>query len=82
MRYVDFLTLRSIFKGIAIGIKIVNINFKCKYYVWIFNLKLDLNTPLVLIFQTPPEVSIKGIRVRYAEIMTLLSIFKGTMDIH
>ena len=82
MRYADFLTLRSTFKGIAIGIKIVNINFKCKYYFWIFNLKLDLNTPLVLIFQTPSEVSIKGIRVKYSEIMTLLSIFKGTMDIH
>ena len=32
--------------------------------------------------QTPSEMSKKGIRVRYAELMTLLSIFKGTVDVN
>ena len=35
-----------------------------------------------LVFQRPSEMSKKGIRVRYAESMTLLSIFKGTVDIN
>ena len=33
-----------------------------------------------LAFQTPSETSIIGIRVRYPELMKLLSIFKGTVD--
>ena len=32
-----------------------------------------------LVFQTPSEMSKKGIRVRYTELMTLLSIFKVTV---
>ena len=32
--------------------------------------------PQFLVFQTPSEMSKKGIRVRYTEVMTLLSIFK------
>ena len=35
-----------------------------------------------LVFQTPSEMSKKGIRVRYTELMTLLSIFKVTVHIN
>ena len=34
-----------------------------------------------LVFQIPSENSIKEIRVRYANILTLLSIFKSTVNI-
>ena len=35
-----------------------------------------------LVFQTPSEMSKKGIRVRYTELMTLLSIFKVTVHMN
>ena len=38
--------------------------------------------PLALVFETLSEMIIKGIRVRYAELITLLSIFKGTGDMN
>ena len=38
----------------------------------------SLTCQCFLVFQTPSEMSKKGIRVRYAELMTLLSVFKGT----
>ena len=34
----------------------------------------------LLVFDTPLEMSKKGIRVRYTELITLLSIFKVTVD--
>ena len=34
-----------------------------------------------LVFHTPSEKSKKGMRKRYAELTTLLSVFKGTLDI-
>ena len=34
----------------------------------------------VLVFHTPSEMSKKGIRVTYTELITLLSIFKVTVD--
>ena len=50
----------------------------------IFNSKSEFNTPLVfsLVFQTPSEMTIKGIRVTYAELMNLLSMFKGTVGMN
>ena len=33
-----------------------------------------------LVFQTPSEMSILRIRVRYAGLMALLNVFKGTVD--
>ena len=36
----------------------------------------------LLVFQTPSEMSIKGLRVRYADLMTLVSIFKGTVNMN
>ena len=47
-------------------------------FVCIFNWKLSLST----VFQTASETSIKGLRVRYAELITLLIIFKGTVNIN
>ena len=44
----------------------------------IFNWKLELST----VFQTPSETSIKELRVRYAKLITLLIIFKSTIDMN
>ena len=35
-----------------------------------------------LLFQTPQQMVIKGIRVRYADFMALRGIFKDTLDIN
>ena len=59
VRYPDFMTLRSIFKGI------VNMNLKssekCQYEscFLVFNSKSEFS--VVLVFQTPLEMSIKWI---------------------
>ena len=42
----------------------------------IFNWKLELST----VFQTPSETSIKGLRARYSELITLFIIFKSIVD--
>ena len=47
-----------------------------------FTRNSSLTRQYILDFQTPSEMSKNGIRVRYAELMTLLSIFKGTVDIN
>ena len=52
-----------------------------------FKLEIEFNTPLdfssmILVFQTPSEMSINEIRVRYTQLMALRSIFKGTMDMN
>ena len=52
------------------------------FFFWNVNSKFELNTPLILVFETLLEMIIKGIRVRYAELITLLSIFKGTGDMN
>ena len=35
-----------------------------------------------IVFQTPWEISSKGIRMRYADFLTVLSIFKGTVNMN
>ena len=35
---------------------------------------------MILVFQRYTEMSIKGIKVKYVEFITSLSIFKGTID--
>ena len=35
-----------------------------------------------LVYRKPSDVSIKGIRMRYAELMAFLSIFKGPVDMN
>ena len=62
--------------------KIVNINLKYECCFWICNSKLDLSTLLIFSFQTPSEMSKKGIRMKYAKLVTLLNIFKGTVEIN
>ena len=47
-----------------------------------FNSIFELNTPLDLVFQILSEMGIKKIRVRYAELMALLSLYKGTVDMN
>ena len=52
-----------------------------------FKLEIEFNTPLdfssmILVFQTPSEMSINEIRVRYTQLMALRSIFKGTVDMN
>ena len=37
---------------------------------------------LILVFHTPSEMTKKGIRARYVELMTILSISKGTLDMN
>ena len=34
------------------------------------------------VFQKPSEMSIKGIRVRYADFLALLNVFKGTVNVN
>ena len=62
--------------------KIVNINFKYECYFWIFNSESDLSALIVLAFQIPSKNNIKGISVRYGDTLTLLSTFKGTVDMN
>ena len=46
----------------------------------VFNRKLELNAPLVSVSQIPSETSIKGIRMRYTDFLTLaFSDSKGTV---
>ena len=52
-----------------------------------FKLEIELNMPLdfssmILVFQTPSEMSMNGIKVRYAQLMGLRNIFKGTVDMN
>ena len=42
---------------------------------------LDFSS-MILLFQTLPEMSIKEIRVRHAQLMALRSIFKGTVNMN
>ena len=44
----------------------------------IFNWKLELST----VFHTLSKTSMKGLRVRYGELITLLIIFKSTVDMN
>ena len=44
--------------------------------------EIRLGIETLLVFKTPSEMSKKGLRVRHAELMTLLNIFKGTVDIN
>ena len=80
VRYVDFLTLLSIFNGTVNG----NYNSlrKCEIRLLLldFNWNFELNAPLVFSFPYT-LMSKKEIRVRYAELITLLSIFKVTADV-
>ena len=43
---------------------------------------MELRHHLCLVFQTHSEMRFIGIRVRYAELMALLSTFKGTVDMN
>ena len=61
--------------------------YKMRVLFMYFKLEIELNTSLdfssmILLFQTPSETSIKEIRVRYAQLMTLRSIFKGTVNMN
>ena len=52
-----------------------------------FKLEIELNMSLdfssmTLVFQTPSEMSMNGIKVRYAQLMGLRNIFKGTVDMN
>ena len=52
-----------------------------------FKLEIELNMSLdfssmILVFQTPSEMSMNGIKVRYAQLMGLRNIFKGTVDMN
>ena len=73
MRCADFWTLQNIFKGF------VDMNWtsleQCEMRVLFLNFEpqIELNAPLdfssmILVFQTPSEMSIKGIRVRYVDL--------------
>ena len=52
-------------------------NVSCAF-VSVFNWKLGLST----IFQAPSETGIKGLRVRYAELVTLLIVFKSNVGMN
>ena len=43
------------------------------------NSKFELSALIVSVFQTPEEIGILGIRVKYPELMALLSICTGTV---
>ena len=45
------------------------------------NVRLDFSS-MILVFQTPSEMSIKGIRVGMLNLMALRSMFKGTVDMN
>ena len=60
--------------------KIVDINLKCECCFWIFDSKYNLSIILIFTFSDTSEISINGVRVRYADFLTLMSKFKGTVD--
>ena len=64
-------------KALSIWINIVYINLKCKCYFWIINSKFDLSALLVFRLSETFRDEIKGIRMRYNDFLTLLSIFKA-----
>ena len=79
----DFLLYEAYLETLPIRIKIVNINVKCECYFWIFKSKSNLTTLLIFHFlENFSKISIKGIRVRYADFFILLSIFKGIVDVN
>ena len=53
---------------------------KCESCFWNFNSNFDLSTSLDFSFQRLTEMSTKEIKVKYAEFITSLSVFKGTID--
>ena len=58
-------------------------NVKLQSCIRIFNSNIRAeHTTSIMFFQTPSEMNITEIRVRYAELMALLSAFKGTVDIN
>ena len=54
--------------------------------MWLLLLGFRRNPPWVhyqlLVFQKTLKMSIKGIRVRYVDFLTLLRIFKGTFNVN
>ena len=51
LRYAEFITSLSIFKGtVNINIKVIQKNVKLWSYFWTFNSKFKLSTPLVFSF--------------------------------
>ena len=67
-------------KARLIWIKVVNINLKCEGCSWIFNSKSNLTK--LIVAQTPSEMNIKGIWMRYADFLNLLSLFDGTVNMN
>ena len=80
VRYVDFLTLLSIFNGTVNGNE--NSLRKCEIRLLFLDIKWNIELNVLLVFSFPYTLmSKKEIRVRYAELITLLSIFKVTVDV-
>ena len=54
---------------------------KCESCFWNFNSNFDLSTSLNFSFsETYTEMSTNEIKVKYAEFITSLSVFKGAID--
>ena len=80
VRYVDFLTLLSIFNGTVNGNE--NSLRKCEIRLLFLDIKWNIELNVLLVFSfSYTLMSKKEIRVRYAELITLLSIFKVTVDV-
>ena len=74
LRCVRFITSLTIFRG-TVDVNWNNLE-KCKIGVLLSDCKLKL------VFLMPSEMSILGIMVRNAELMALLSIYKGNANMN
>ena len=70
----EFVVLLSIPKG-SVNMKSLE-KSEIRVLLWYYWLKIQIE------YTTPSERSIKEISVRYADILTLLSILKGTVNIN
>ena len=74
VRYADLWPYGVYLKTLLISIKIIHINLEYKCCFLVFNSKYN--------FQAHSEMIIKGIGMTYTDLFTLLSIFKGTVDMN
>ena len=74
VRYADLWPYGVYLKTLLISIKIIHVNLEYKCCFLAFNSKYN--------FQAHSEMIIKGIGMTYTDLFTLLSIFKGNVDMN
>ena len=81
MQNLSFYPVFSI-KSVSIWIKICQEKAYCNCYIWNFNPKFQLTTPLVFSFSDTFGKIIKGIWVKYAKFFISVRTVIGTVDVN